>query len=917
MKTYNKITNIPQFYNKKDLMEYCRIHPDSFLYKIETNKFCASKNWTKFYSKYLRITKNQSPRYYEFIGQSGKLPFYADIEYYWSCEYNKPITSFLTLFEAFTKDHNHQVLNNPLEWRITRATRPKTIDDRNYTYHSYHIVLNNNSDHFESQKHIKIYLKNMILWAQNNADETITKLWEDTCIEHPKNKEEPSIIDWNVYSDTYGTHQAFRMPLASKSNGDDVLLPWDVFDDRQLVDYNLSEYFVTNTDRFKKKSQPICVPLEWELKVPRVKKPIHFHQPKPLDTIPSYLNDKAKSIMGRDMPKSKFIKNEVTANGDYFFKFHNTTHKCLLHNRIHPDMTNNNHFLIYKPNSKEWYISCYSAYKDGKRALKINTNLYHDSILKWDYEYHDTDEIDCKPFIPTDELAEGGTFLLQAPKGTGKTEAMNAFITDEISKNPKAKILVVTYRIALATKYDHEFDHLEFGFHNYQNQITKQAQVDRMIVLIDSISKCLVGDFHQDKYDIIIMDEVYSILEGWDSGIMGTKKLALMSSFKILIQNCKYLYCMDAHLNNKLCINTLSKLRDTAKFISHRNPNCHPYNDYTVNWYEPQSRPNAKPCEQVDKIKWQNQFLDKLKQGKKLALVSSTKTMVNDMEVFINGLKHSGELPSDFEYRSYTSDTSAADKTKQLADVEHYWKSISCVLYSPTISAGTSFNLIDGNDGFDEIFVYFTTPSSNSASYNTLSQMLFRIRQLNDKQFHIFHDIRIGKWYYMDESQFGRDLLLNSETIFESFGTPPFQLAELDDKFRPTFDKTQWSWTLWLETSVTKIFYSKPKNFKTQMINELTNSPRDYITPGRGMKLIDHSLEVQPITEEDLEKIIIDKADKEAQIVITGENKMKTWAEIHSSEGLITDQTYDWIIQQKKSNIDVTKRYEILFKIKL
>ena len=68
--------------------------------------------------------------------------------------------------------------------------------------------------------------------------------------------------------------------------------------------------------------------------------------------------------------------------------------------------------------------------------------------------------------------------------------------------------------------------------------LPKQSQVDRMIVLIDSLGKTLNSnsDFKQPKYDIIIMDELYSILEGWDSSLMAHKKLHLMTVFELLIR---------------------------------------------------------------------------------------------------------------------------------------------------------------------------------------------------------------------------------------------------------------------------------------------------------------------------------------------------------------------------------------------
>ena len=71
---------------------------------------------------------------------------------------------------------------------------------------------------------------------------------------------------------------------------------------------------------------------------------------------------------------------------------------------------------------------------------------------------------------------------------------------------------------------------------------------------------------------------------------------------------------MDAHLNNKLCINTISKLRDASKFIAHRNPNCYPYDDYHCYiGMNPNKREDISASEEVDLQLWKNQIYDEIK----------------------------------------------------------------------------------------------------------------------------------------------------------------------------------------------------------------------------------------------------------------------------------------------------------------
>jgi hypothetical protein len=267
---------------------------------------------------------------------------------------------------------------------------------------------------------------------------------------------------------------------------------------------------------------------------------------------------------------------------------------------------------------------------------------------------------------------------------------------------------------------------------------------------------------------------------------MGHRKLHLMSIFETLLKKAKYVYLLDAHLNNKLVINTISKLRSSDKFIAHKNPQCHYYGDYFVNWYEPVVRKDKPLKLQLDKLKWLDTLMKKLRLGKKIGFVSATKQMAIDLSTLVDSNIKSGMLPQSFTHLIYTSETPPALKKESLSDVETYWKNLDLVIYSPTISAGTSYNISD-KFGFDELYVYLK--SKGGASFNTLNQMLFRIRQLNNKEYHIFFDKEINSQYRIDEENLESQMLINSETIFEAFGKPlcekPF---ELDAKFKPIFN---------------------------------------------------------------------------------------------------------------------------------
>ena len=232
--------------------------------------------------------------------------------------------------------------------------------------------------------------------------------------------------------------------------------------------------------------------------------------------------------------------------------------------------------------------------------------------------------------------------------------------------------------------------------------------------------------------------------------------------------------------------------------------------------------------------------------------MSATKSEALDLSNLIELHKRRGNLPNKFSHMIYTSETAPQVKKQTLSDVETYWKDLNLVIYSPTISAGTSYNVSD-KFGFDELYVYLK--SKGGASFNTLNQMLFRIRQLKDKEFHIFYQKEKDS-YHIDEDNLESQMLKNSETIFDTFGKPccekPF---ELDQKYKPVFNTEHWSYTMWMETVYNTCHYAKSYNFKKGIISELCNNPKDLNYAGRGMKLIDHSLIQENIELSEIEKV--------------------------------------------------------------
>ena len=870
------------YYRLDDMIDSIRHRPDfEDLYKFSI--MISDDGKRRFgWSVTLPLSKNVKGKpMYELIPFKGKLPLYLDCEWYTDKEEPEVIDSLLSKFEEWWSSVSDVKIS-----KITKliGTREKVIDERVYIKNSWHLIIRFQNWHIATQKDMLIILKKFENWCANNNNYEFSY----RC---PRSKLRQFLIDTSVYNKNNGTYQNYRMPLACKS------LTGDENDCMKIVgarkDYNgltkhYAECFVSH--RINPDSKPIELPSDWVIP-PKVHHP--YQKSKYIrGKIPEDVEKRVVQIFKSHHEDGKLIGCKTKDNG-YIFEFH-TDQRCLICNR--EKKTNKGNYIFYYPNSFEYQYGCYT---EKTKMIYLNPRQDIDKLIKWDYEYEDRQDINCDPLLSTDKLPEGGTFILESQKGTGKTESLIKFLGSEFKKNKNLSVLILTYRISLATKYDQELS--QFGFHYYKQPIKQKTDFNRYITLIDSFHRLVNQkndlNFKMENYDVIIMDEVYSVLEGWNSSLMGNKKVYLMNIFELFMKKCKYLYLMDAHLNTKLVINTVSKLRNPNKFIAHRNPQCHNYSDYTVNWYEPKRIKTklGKWIQTKEKIhinKFLREMVENLKMNKKIAFVSATKRMCDDIQSKIEDMKKKNELDDDFKYYVYTGETSIETKQNELKNVEETWKNANLVIYSPTISAGISFNIATLEHGFDQIYAYLRC--SGGASYNTLVQMMARVRRLLDKKINIFFDKDENPVYRINENQVDNLMKQDCETLFDAMGKdysrPVYQHWGLDENFKHTFDTEHWTYVQWVETTKSKLFYSKNDNFKKSMIAELTNHPRDMRHAGRGMMLVDHSLETSHISEEDLIEINEFKSDVEQAKKHTILNKIDIWRNIEvPNEANISD----------------------------
>lgn len=306
------------------------------------------------------------------------------------------------------------------------------------------------------------------------------------------------------------------------------------------------------------------------------------------------------------------------------------------------------------------------------------------SVKDWnftsDFEYCSSDVLPmCLP-------EEKNCFLLRSAMGTGKTKTA----ANLIANNKKAKILVLSFRISL----DEELARKLPGAVLYSDpKAIKKGfiQSDVLVCQIDSIRKVM------GKYDIVIIDEASSTLNHLCKFVKNAPDC--WSAMKEFIQKAKQVYFLDALMENYVV--------DFAKALGKQ---CHVVGDT----YMPHTNFTKARIILSKKIH-EEELFRALARKEKIGYTSNSKKSVDTI----------AKLAEEKGYRvkKYTSETR---REFPIVDASE-WVNYDLVVYTPTISAGISFE----KKHFDRVFGYF---SNKSASAEECCQMLFRIRDLAEKE---------------------------------------------------------------------------------------------------------------------------------------------------------------------------------------
>lgn len=299
---------------------------------------------------------------------------------------------------------------------------------------------------------------------------------------------------------------------------------------------------------------------------------------------------------------------------------------------------------------------------------------------------------------------------IKSPYDTGKTTILKK-IFDEF--DPES-VLMPTYRCSLGNDLygnfkDYGFDFYQDGFFNSEKLIVQLESLHKVIYNYNDVTNENKIICEIPSYDCVVIDEIEGLLNQFESKTMKNAS-ETFSILKGIIHNSKKIILLDGDFHNRsyyfmslfkknktIIENTIMKCKDRYVFMN-----------------------------QIDEFE---EKLDKdIKEDKNIVLISMSAKLAEFYKT---------------KYKEYDPIVHTARSGKKnniiLKDVTKHWSQCSLLIYSPTVEAGISFDVVNH---FDKRYVIL---ANDSCSQRSLLQMINRVRKVNDSEINVFMN---GLKYY-------------------------------------------------------------------------------------------------------------------------------------------------------------------------
>ena len=335
------------------------------------------------------------------------------------------------------------------------------------------------------------------------------------------------------------------------------------------------------------------------------------------------------------------------------------------------------------------------------KALLKNRKKVHQTLSAHNFQKATNTELNER-YLPSDLTIKKGVNLIRSPIGTGKTQAVEALLNN----NPNFSVLFTTHLISLV-----ESGANRLGLASYNKCDGFDLQMERRLAIcLNSLGK-LTLEGPIPRYDVLVIDEVEQVLSRLTNPL--ENKTLIFRVLKHLIENAKYVVCLDAHLSQS----TVSMVK---RWVSEKVVNIY------LNTYQSGQDKEIKLYE--DKESLQIKTIQTLKENKNAYLTFNSKTEASKTFELI---KHT--LPTKKGLFISGDNTGEKDNVAFFSDVNTVSKKYDYLICTPSVSTGVSIS----NHHFDFVAGFFNT---NINTANDCCQALGRVRDM--KINHVFCETR-------------------------------------------------------------------------------------------------------------------------------------------------------------------------------
>lgn len=296
------------------------------------------------------------------------------------------------------------------------------------------------------------------------------------------------------------------------------------------------------------------------------------------------------------------------------------------------------------------------------------------------------------------------TLAVLAQMKLGKTKATRAYIDEYFPADGLERKVVrfVTFRQTFSRSIADSF--ADFAVYNDIQGDLDHVRHPRLIIQVESLHR-LKMPAHAEPVDLLILDEVESILAQFNSGLH-KHFAAAFAMFQWMLRTARHVLVMDANLSDRT-YQVLERMRPAYPAHFHWNRFARAAGDV----YSFTHNQGA----------WLGALNAALHAGKRIVIPTNSLSEARALE---QGLRD--------EFKSkkvmlYSSETAPSERARHFGDVHKYWSDLDVLIYTPTCSAGVSYEL----EHFDALFGLFC---DISCDVETCRQMLGRVRNIATRE---------------------------------------------------------------------------------------------------------------------------------------------------------------------------------------